>query len=107
MIHQYERDALHQQIKKGDYQVAANIYKSKHIRQINRRYLQRFIEGTNNPTGARAGPTARPCSGPAAPAAPAIPDGPRAWSAAGYTLGGRPVGIPSFFDRGRVPAHDS
>ena len=55
MIHQYERDALHQQIKKGDYQVAANIYKSKHIRQINRRYLQRFIEGTNNPTGARAG----------------------------------------------------
>lgn len=55
MIHQSERDALAQQIKKGDYQVASNIYQEMHMRYVNRRYLQRFIEGKNQCTGARAG----------------------------------------------------
>lgn len=55
MIHQSERDALRQQIKKGDYLSAAQIYKEKYIRQIGRRYLQAFIEGHNNPTGAHPG----------------------------------------------------
>lgn len=55
MIHQSERDALRTQIKKGDYEVAAKIYKDKHIRQVGRRYLQRFMEGLNNPSGTRPG----------------------------------------------------
>ena len=55
MIHQSERDALRAQIKKGDYQVASNIYQKNHNRPIGRRYLQRFMEGISNPSGARPG----------------------------------------------------
>lgn len=56
MIHQSERDELLKQIRKGDYEAATKIYQNNTMRYINRRYLQRFLEGKNNPTGHR--PTA-------------------------------------------------
>lgn len=55
MIDQSTRNALKAQIRKGDYEAAAQIYQKVVNRYITPRYLQKFIEGQKNPTGQRPG----------------------------------------------------
>lgn len=51
MIDQATRDILRQQIRKGDYETAAKIYKQIVNRYVTPRYLEKFLKGQKNPSG--------------------------------------------------------
>lgn len=51
MINQSTRDELRAQIRKGDYETAAKIYKNVVNRYVTARYLEKFLKGQKNPTG--------------------------------------------------------
>lgn len=51
MIDQSVRNRLKDQIRKGDYEAAAQIYKKNVTRYVTARYLQKYLEGQKNPTG--------------------------------------------------------
>lgn len=53
MIDQPTRDTLENQIRKGDYEAAAQIYHKLVKKTITPRYLQKFLKGQKNPTGTR------------------------------------------------------
>lgn len=55
MIDQAIRNNLKDQIRKGDYEIAAQIYQKLVKKRITPRYLHKFIHGTHNPTGQRPG----------------------------------------------------
>lgn len=51
MIDQTTRDKLRKQIRKGDYETAAKIYKQVVNRYVTPRYLEKFLKGDKNPVG--------------------------------------------------------
>ena len=55
MISQQVRDKLRARIKKGDYNIAANIYMTDVNRYVSSRYLQQFLDGTHKVTGRKDG----------------------------------------------------
>jgi len=53
MIHKEQIEELRKMVAKGDYTAAATIYEARTTRKIDRRHLQKFVQGQFIPNGRR------------------------------------------------------